>query len=153
LHDIEPGVWTPQLVADELLTAIKWANRASGRVGPAGFKSTFASLVLASDEFDGWPPIVDPDDPPRNRRSYTPQQVSRMERVLEWQMRYLRDHGDGPARVLRTYIRARATPKFTFGEAMKRRGWSRATAYRGRDKALATIAMGLTADGIAYGQH
>lgn len=127
LHPIPADCWTPQLVADELL--------------------------IASDAFNGWPPIVDPDDPPRNRRSYTPQQISRMERVLEWQIRYLRDQGDGPARVLRTYVRARATPKFSFGEAIKRRGWSRATAYRGRDKALAAIAMGLTADGVEYGQH
>ena len=153
MHELDYGIWTPQIVADELLAAIKWANRAAGRVGPRGFHSTFASLVLASDEFSGWPPVVDPDDPPRNRRSYTPHQVSRMERVLEWQLRYLRDQGDGPARVLRTFVRARVTPRFSFDKACQLRGWSRATAYRARDKALSTIAMGLTADGVEYGCH
>ncbi|WP_281410357.1 hypothetical protein [Rhizobium laguerreae] len=41
----------------------------------------------------------------------------------------------------------------TFGKACDRRGWSRPTAYRRRDEALAAIAIGLTMNGIGRGHH
>ncbi len=86
------------------------------------------------------------------KRMAPPALVSRYERVLWWQADFLKEE-PGAARVLKHWIRAKLTKGFTFGEAIKRRGWSRPTAYRARDKALAVIAMGLTDRGIEFGRH
>ncbi len=153
MHDIDPGVWTPKIVGEELLEAVRWANRSAGYVGPARIKSGMPDLAMISSDrdFDGWPPMADLEARPM-RRSLSPARVSQLDRALWWQATYLKDE-PGAARVLKHWVRARLSKGMTFGEAIKRRGWSRSTAYRGRDKALALIAVGLTNDGIAYGQQ
>ncbi|MBY3472083.1 hypothetical protein HFN78_14265 [Rhizobium laguerreae] len=86
------------------------------------------------------------------RRMTPPARVSQFERVLWWQATYLKDQ-PGAARVLKHWVRTRLTKGMTFGEACDRRGWSRPTAYRRRDEALAAISMGLARDRIARGLH
>ena len=147
------GIWTPQLVGDELLEAVRWANRASGPVGPARVRSSMPELAMISQDrdFEGWPPISMLEPQPM-KRMVPPSRVSQFERVLWWQADFLKEE-PGAARVLKHWVRAKLTKGFTFGEAIKRRGWSRPTAYRARDKALAVIAMGLTDYGIEFGGH
>ena len=146
-------VWTPKLVGEELLEAIRWANRAAGPVGPARVRSGMPDLaMIASDrDFEGWPPIADLETRPV-RRAIPPARVSQFERVLWWQATYLKDQ-PGAARVLKHWVRAKLTKGMTFGEACDRRGWSRPTAYRRRDEALREIAVGLTMACIQRGQH
>ncbi|MEW5421926.1 hypothetical protein [Amorphus sp. 3PC139-8] len=100
---------------------------------------------------EGWPGI-DELEPPRRPRPYSPGRVSQLERALWWPARYLDGHS-GWARVLHCWIRCRVTRGVNFNHAVDERGWSRATAYRARDRALARIAQGLTNDGIPRGQH
>ncbi|OWV79568.1 hypothetical protein ATY77_26640 [Rhizobium sp. R634] len=143
-------VWTPKIVGEELLEAVRWANRAAGRVGPAGLRSNMPNLALitSDEDFDGWPPIeIRP-----MRRALAPARVSQLERAIWWQATYLKDQ-PGAARVLKHWVRAKLTHGMTFGEACDRRGWSRPTAYRRRDEALAAISMGLAQEGVAYGRH
>ncbi|WEX77976.1 hypothetical protein PYH37_002820 [Sinorhizobium numidicum] len=153
VHDIDYGMWTPKLVGDELLEAVRWANRSAGPIGPARVRSAMPDLamILTDRDFEGWPPIPDLEAWPM-RRAIPPARVSQLERALWWQARYLADQS-GPARVLKHWVRARLTKGMTFGQAIERRGWSRPTAYRARDRALAIIAMGLTDDDIVRGQH
>lgn len=157
MHQLEQGVWTPKLVGEELVEALKFLDRTMGRVGPNRVRSGMPGVVLSTNErsAEGWPSyaeIGEFDPPPPRPRAYSPQRVSQLERVLEWIMRYIDPTNVGMIRVLKTWLRCR-TSKKAFGEVCKAKGWSRATAYRARDKALATIAMGLTAEGIAFGGH
>ncbi|KAB2796084.1 hypothetical protein F9K87_16145 [Brucella anthropi] len=77
-----------------------------------------------------------------HRHSYGPRAVSLFERALDWQGTYLLGER-GAGRVLALWLRCRIT-KLKFDAQLKARGWSRATAYRKRDKALSLIAQGLT---------
>jgi hypothetical protein len=150
VHKIDIDVWTPKLVGEELLEAVRWANRSAGFVGPAAPRSGMPNLAMISDDidFDGWPPI----EARPMRRALSPARVSQLERVLWWQATYLKD-APGAARVLKHWVRAKLTKGMTFNEACDRRGWSRPTAYRRRDEALVAIAGGLTRNGIERGRH
>jgi len=61
--------------------------------------------------------------------------------VAAWPATYLR-HFPGQAEVLRVFATTKAGGR-EFATACRRRGWSRATAYRFRDRALRIIALGL----------
>lgn len=157
LQRLDDDVWTPKLVGDELVAAVKWAQSAAGPTGPAGSRSGMLSLALTSDErfLMDWPSIAEMeefDPPPPMRRGLSPAMVSRMERILTWPMRYL-DNEPGAARVLKVWVRCKINKGMKFDDACADRGWSRATAYRSRDKALSEIAQGLTRDGIGRGKH
>lgn len=150
IHEVDIDVWTPKLVGEELLEAVRWANRSAGFVGPAAPRSGMPNLALIVDDtdFDGWPPIeIRP-----LRRAPSPARVSQLERVIWWQWAYLKD-APGAARVLKVWVRAKLTPGLSFTEACDRRGWSRPTAYRRRDEALRDVAAGLVKDGISRGGH
>ncbi len=152
MDDLAADIWTPKLVGDELLDAVRWINRSSGPVGPARMRTAWPEVArMADPDFDGWPPLAEGDARPL-RIQLPPRRISQMERVLSWQGRYLLDQ-PGAGRVLKVWIRSRLTRKMSFDRACQRVGWSRATAYRARDKALATIAIGLTAEGIGFGSH
>jgi len=153
MHDLAADIWTPKEVGEELVQAVRWASRATGRIGPAGFRSGMPSLALIANDrdFEGWPPITDLEAQPM-RLSVPPKRVSQYERVLWWQAKYLPDE-PGSARVLKVWVRSKLTKRMTFEKACELVGWSRATAYRGRDRALGTIAVGLTAEGIIPGNH
>ncbi|SOC37063.1 hypothetical protein SAMN05892877_103407 [Rhizobium subbaraonis] len=150
-HDSEP--WTPKFVGECLVEAVRWSEYAAGRVLPADMKSGMPALEMFAGEreFEGWPTIGELD-PPKRPKSYSPAKVSQMERVIRWPTLYL-GKIPGPTRVLNLWVRCKISQGLKFDRAVEIRGWSRATAYRGRDKALATIAMGLTRDGVVRGQH
>jgi len=81
-------VWTPKLVGEELLEAVRWANRSAGPIGPGRLRSNLPNLAMTTDDadFDGRPPIeVRP-----MRRALPPARVSQLERALGWQMTYLK---------------------------------------------------------------
>jgi hypothetical protein len=156
--DWSAGVWSPEMVAKTLTIAVRWVY-ATGRADqPAAVRSQnlgFIVGVLTDDEFleefgaDREAP-EDPDEDEtrrRSRRGFSPAEVSAMERALQWPVEYL-DGWRGPANVLKVWLRTKAKRKPTFERAAKAHGWSRATAYRARDKALEIIAEGLNRDRI-----
>lgn len=157
MQNIDETVWTPKLVGDEMIEAIRWAKYAIGRVGPAGIKSSMPKLSFFASERDleQWPAIQELDPEPM-RRSYAPWQVSRFERVLQWPMTYL---GDLPKKdpeaiwFFRLWVDCKITKGMKFDPTLDQIGLSRATAYRKRDKILSEIAKGLTRDGIERGRH
>lgn len=151
-------VWTPKDVGEYLVEAVKWAQKAAGPVGPAGYRGGLPDPALTSDEreLEGWLSIAEIEeiDPPKQMRlNYSPAKVSQMERVLAWPMKYMDPAETGAIRVLKVWLRCRITRGQKFDAACKVRGWARATAYRQLDKALAQIALGLTRDGIVKGRH
>lgn len=161
IHDIEDGVWTPKHVGDCLVEAVKWAQQSGGSIGPRGFGSGMPDLALTSDErmFEEWPSldaIGDFDPPKKPRKSFAPWKVSQMERVLLWPMTYLKGFEQaqpGAFRIFKVWVHCRISKGVKFDAACDERKWSRATAYRARDKVLSRIAQGLAADGIQRGRH
>lgn len=145
-------VWTPDLAGDDLVAASRWAWATAGRVGPAGFRSGLPSFYLLPDERaeEGWDRYLEGDEDDKaerkRRRSYSAAQISWMEQVLWWPSTYLADL-PGPASVLKIWLRCKVV-KRPFDEACKAKKWSRATAYRARDRALGAIASGLIADRV-----
>lgn len=161
MHVIDDDVWTPKIVGDLLIAAIKWAQQTGGRVTPRMYGQGLPDPALTSDEraLEEWPQIyeIEEFDPPKHsRRSLSPAKVSQMERVLEWPMTYLTTleaTEPGAFRVFKVWVTCKLIKGVSFDKACDQKGWSRATAYRKKDKALSMIAQGLARDGILRGRH
>ncbi len=127
-------VWTPKLVGEVLVDAAKWSIASAGRTGPA-------------DDRNGILEKLDPENVvPSRKWMLSPARVSLLEKAIHWPAIYLKGN-DGAARVLQLWLRCKCT-RYRFGHAVDDKGWSRATAYRLRDKALSTISQGLDRDRI-----
>lgn len=152
-REIPENEWTPQRVGEELVQALRWCAKSGGRVGPAGFGSGMPAIIM--DDFDRlaeqWPLIRDLEAEPF-RRQLSPAEVSRMERVLLWQLEYLGGRAKHQA-ALNIWLLTKIKRGLSYGDAIKAAGLSRATAYRQRDRALSIIAQALTAAEIARGKH
>jgi hypothetical protein len=153
MDQIEEWEWTPKIVGEEMVEAAKWAFRNGGRVGPAGYGSGMPQIMM--DDFDRlaeqWDLMRDMDAQPM-RRQLSPAEVSRMDRVLMWQMNYL-IASPVAANGLNLWLFCKVKRKARYSDLIDGSGMSRATAYRRRDNALAMIAKGLTRDGVKRGQH
>lgn len=152
-HELDLGIWTPKLVGEELVAASKWALHAVRHPGPAGYGSNMPAIALLADDriLEDWP-TVDELEPVPMRRHVSPARVSQFERILRWPLEYL-DPTNQQTRILQIWTRTKIMKGATFVQVVDHKKWSRATAYRARDKALATIAMGLTSNGIVRGKH
>lgn len=153
INRVEDHEWTPKIVGEELVEAVRWAYRAGGRVGPAGYGSGMPQIMMTHMDriAEQWPLLDDMDAEPR-RRAYGPAEVSRMERVLLWQVTYLKE-SPVVGEALSLWVFCKIKKGVKYGDAVDRQGLARATAYRRRDRALAMIATGLTRDGVLRGKH
>lgn len=97
-------------------------------------------------------PLLKETEQEKRRRLYRPHEVSRMERVLLWQGKYLKP-GSVQSAALRLWVFCKTRRGLSYAEVVAALPFTRATAYRRRDRALSEIALGLTADGIARGDH
>lgn len=161
VHEIPDNLWTPKRVGDCLIEAVKWAQYSGGSWRPRGYSSGLPEIAMSSDErfFEGWGSLEETDDhdrPKAPRKTYAPWKVSQMERVLLWPVTYLKDletEHPGAFRVFKVWVHCKINRGVKFDAACDKRKWSRATAYRSRDKVLSRIATGLTKDGIDHGNH
>lgn len=154
-----PDTWTPDLVAEVLVEARKWAGLSAGRVGPLGFVTTrgMAYLPTLEDHLaEGWglPETADEeiDDAERARRmrAYSTAQIALFEHSLTWPQRYLVGANPGSARMLSIWIKHRRGKRAPgFNEQVESMGISRAIATRLKDRGLSMIAQGLHRDGIS----
>lgn len=148
------ATWTPKLVGERLVEAVKWAGRSAGPVGPAGL-STVRLAYLAHLDPDWGVIEVAGDDRPEERQLRippTPRQITAFEDALDWPRRYLCPEYEGSARILALWVRCKAT-RMAFNAAVKARGTiARATAFRLRDRGLSLIAQGLEREGVALGR-
>lgn len=136
--------WTPKLVKEQLADAIRWVQRTGGRTGPAGMSTPMPTFIYDADDIAAQNEL--PKEENGARRPILPSTITRYEAVLYWPAVYL-DDMPGPRRVLRVWMKAKATRQ-PFTQLCKARKWSRATANRALDKAIATIGVGLTRDGV-----
>ncbi len=148
--------WSPKLVGERLVEAVRWARYNVGPVGPSGMRSglpTFAP-TLEDRLAEGWGLPDGPDEEEKQmaqrrlRIAPSPEKISFYLSALEWPAHYLVPHRAGDARVLNIWVRCKVYSR-PFNEAVDRRQYlSRAMAYRMRDRALSTISVGLDRDGV-----
>ncbi|XAI96300.1 hypothetical protein [Microcystis phage Mae-JY30] len=143
--------WTPKLVRERLVEAIRWARYNAGPTGPAPVRALMPTYIPSQAERDeeGWghPETAD-DDEPVLRRQLRPDQVSAIIDALHWPARYAVPELPTSARILNLWLRCKVY-RGNFDKTIERQGeMSRASAYRMRDRALAAIAVGLERDGV-----
>lgn len=148
-------VWTPKLVSERLVEAVRWARYNAGPTGPAQVRALYPTYVPSDDDFaaEEWGFRESADDgdlePPPQRRRPKPKEVSAMIAALFWPGKYAVPGHPTSARYLNLWLRCKVH-KSNFDKTIEREGKiSRASAYRYRDRALAAIAQGLMRDGIA----
>jgi hypothetical protein len=161
VHDIPENTWTPRRVGAAIAEAVGWAQSASSRVGPAGYRSGMPALQMTADEreLEAWLSIQEHEPEPM-RRGYAPSKVSQMERILAWPMEYLRI-GDSESAlvddftycVFKAWLHSKVHRRIKFDKVCEQMGWPRSSAYRARDRVLSEISQALTRAGIERGRH
>lgn len=156
MMDRTPDQWSPKLVGERLVEAVRWARYHAGPVGPSGIRSGMPTVALTIEErlAEGWGLPDGPDEEEvalRERKlriAPSPEKISAYLDALEWPTRYLVPERAGDARVLNLWVRCKVYAR-PFNEAVDRRQFlSRAMAYRMRDRALVTISVALDRDGV-----
>lgn len=144
--------WTPQLVGEQLLEAMRWVRR-TAPAGPRGMvTAALPTVSLTLDDFlaEGWglPEVADDDEPERELvLPPSAKQVSRHMAALQWPADYLCPQHVGSARMVGLWAACRAYRR-PFSKAIEGRGISRPAAYQLRDKGLSLISQGLTRDRV-----
>lgn len=143
---IERPVWTPKDVSARLIEALRWVQRTQ-RAGPRGYarsrtEYTASDLVFAQEGW-GLREIADPGDivDPILRVQLPASTIAGHERALQWVADHLADQPTS-ARVVAAWLHCKVT-KARFDDQCVVLGVPRPTAYRFRDRALATIAQAL----------
>lgn len=134
-------IWDDKMVERRLIEAVRIAEAAVKSPRPKNAVAAWPSHLYDADDLLGQTP-----DESGAGRVVPRFRITEMEEAIMWQAKYLKGH-DGPARVLRTYIRCKVY-RISFNEVVKQKGWSRASAYRARAKALSLIAYCLMRDGV-----
>lgn len=150
-HDLS-DVWSPRLVRDRLVEAIRWARYNAGPTGPAAVRALMPAYYPTIDEryAEGWgePETAGDDDPPPERRPLSPEKITGILDALYWPAKYAVQGHPTSTRYLNLWLRCKVY-RGNFDRAIEREGRiSRASAYRYRDRALGAIAAGLTRDGV-----
>lgn len=146
--------WTPQLVGEAMVEAMKWVRR-TAPAGPRGMVTASLPVsVLSLDDFleQGWglPENADDDEPDERNLILPPtaKQVSRHMAALQWPADYLVPTHIGSARMVGLWALCKASRR-SFAGAVKARGVHRTAAYALRDRGLSLIAQGLARDEVA----
>lgn len=146
--------WTPKLVRDRLIEAVRWARYNAGPTGPASMRSAMPSYAATFEDHleEGWglPEKAEGVDEGEKvtRIPLSPERVDQMIWVLDWCRLYLAKEHPGDAAILNLWLRCRVY-RINFEAALKQRGFpmSRRHADRMKDRALSTISLRLERDG------
>lgn len=139
--------WSKEMVEERLIEAVRLAERIVIRPTPHSVGSGWPRHIYEWSDYLAQ--VESPEDAKKYNRfkiSASRKEIQQMEESIQWQTLYLNGYL-GAARVLSAFLRARARRK-SFTEEIKKRGWSKSTAYRLRDRALTLIALGLMRDKV-----
>lgn len=144
-----PVTWTPDLVRDVLLDALRWIRRHGGPAGGRGFVGAKLDFrpTDKDHEREGWglPEVAGDVEEAKVHPMdmVSPERQRLFRRALFWQLDHLRDH-TADAAVLAAWLASRVGGA-RFEAEMETRGikLARNTAYRMRDRALGRIASAL----------
>ena len=148
--------WTPKLVQERMIEALRWARYNAGFVGPAPIRSLMPHYHLTLEDHleQGWglPERAEASSEAEAeavmRVPLSPEGVEQMLWVLDWQRLYLAPERPGDARILNLWLRCRVY-RMGFESARKARGFklSRQHAYRMKARALAHLSCRLDNEG------
>lgn len=152
LRQADDPTWTPEIVRDRMIEAVRWARYNAGPTGPAPVRSAMPEYRPTLEDFlaEGWGLAENTHDDEQVLRVHlSPDRVDQIVWVLDWCRLYLAKERPGDAVILNLWLRCRVH-KTNFCSALKRRGFalSRRHAYRMRDRALSHIAQRLDAEGF-----
>jgi len=149
-RDVPPDHWTPELVEERLIEAVRFAGRIAGRVGPAGIGSGMPDFRPTIEDFleEGWGLPAPPDEEEETTPALpSPEQVTRMIAALSWVADLLAPDHPGRARAVNAWIFAQAHYR-PFAKVARERGLSRSFAYTMRDQGLSILSQKLQASGV-----
>ena len=147
--------WTPKLVGEQLVEAMRWVRRFGGTTGPRAYGTINLNFKASLHDHlaEGWgiPELAEYDESEAEKddRLILPPSaamVSRHLAALQWQADYLCPDHIGSARLTGFWAvsKARSIP---FERILQGRV-SRAHAVRLKDRGLSLISQGLARDGV-----
>ena len=156
-HDIDvpAETWTPKLVRDRMIEAVRWARYNAGPTGPAPMRSAMPAYAATLEDHleEGWglPEKAEGVDEEGKvtRVQLSPERVDQMIWVLDWCRLYLAKDHPGDAVILNLWLRCRVY-RINFEVALKQRGFPMSGRHADlmKDRALSTISQRLDRDGI-----
>ena len=142
--------WTPKLVQERLLEALRWARYNLRAVGPAPARSPMPPYRPTLEDYlaEGWD-LPDASEEAALRVRLSPEQVDEMLWVLDWCRLYLAPERPGDARMLNLWLRCRVH-RLGFDKALQARAvkLSRRHADRMKDRALSHLSCRLDSAGF-----
>lgn len=155
MRDIPPDHWTPELVEERLVDAVRWLRFAGAAVGPAKIRSGQPDYRPAWEDYfcEGWGfPEFAPVDERDIRPAPTRAQVAQHEAALNWVGDIVLPVGERLARAVNAWIASKAYDR-PFRDVLRDRGISRTFAYSLKDRALVIVSIELDARGVpAWGE-
>src|SRR6218665_2555134 len=132
--------WTPKLVGERLIEAVRWARYNAGPTGPASVRALMPTYLPTTEdrELEGWgaAEIAEGEEDKPLKRPPPPAKISAMMDALYWSAKYAVPSLPTASRVLNDWLKCKVY-RVNFDETVKQRGeMSRASAYRYRDRAL-----------------
>ena len=146
--------WTPELVRDRMIEAVRWARYNAGSTGPSQIRSSMPEYTPTLEDHlaYGWGLPEKAEGVAEAERSkrvaISPERVDEMIWVLDWCRLYLAKDCPGDAVMLNLWLRCKVH-RANFEAALKSRGYpmSRRHADRMKDRALSTISKRLDREG------
>lgn len=145
-----PDHWTPDLVRQAIVDALRWVHHAGPRAGPSPIRSAMPEFCLTMEErlALGWDSVVPADDEDRpSRQAPTPDQISRHEDALLWVARIIRPKSEEMARAVNAACAAEAWGA-SFSRLVRERGLHRSRAYTLRDRGFSILSYTLDQRGV-----
>lgn len=143
--------WTPDLVRDCMVEAVRWLNRYGGRAMPAGYRSNMPDFHLSVEErlAEGWDAVPGWDDLDAIEQHHRPSagQVVRLQQALDWPAMYLAPVDPALANAVHAACVAEAKGS-PFKRELARRNVPRVHGYRLRDRGLSMISQRLDMTGV-----
>lgn len=155
--DAQRECWTPDLVAEALVDAVRWARYCAGPAGPRGYAAARLPIRAATLEdhlAEGWglPETAGDDEGAAERealrlhyRLASPAAVQRHLDALGWIASHVAPACPLSARVAQAWLASKVGgPRFRTA-VQRLPGLCRSEAYRRKDRALGLIAIALEA--------
>lgn len=145
IENATKGYWTFDDVKECLVGAFEILKHVPMRGGGSTGNGWPSTLIEFSDLIEQVG-TESAENEPKIKLRPTAEQITKMEEVLLWQARYLKQ-APGSARMLALWLACQTT-SLKFSELLSRRRLVRSSAYRQRDRAIRYIAEGLQADKV-----
>ena len=151
-----PDAWTPKLVRERLVEALRWARYAGHPAGPAPVRTMMPAYKATLEDHleEGWglPEIAEDESEIEEARilrlSISAERTQAYIEALGWVATYVAPTHPVSARVLNAWLRCKVYNNVDgFLRQCVQMGVSRGHAYRLRDRGLRMIAQGLDRDG------